>query len=77
MAESEEFQKLQRRIDAYVRQKSEKFASLKESDFLARRAEFDADKEEEDQVNKQEKRRIRSTMKRSTTKKFLDHHGLR
>ncbi len=54
VAESEEFQKLQRRIDAYVRQKSEKFASLKESDFLARRAEFDADKEEEDQVNKQE-----------------------
>jgi carboxyl-terminal processing protease len=52
--QSEEFQKLQRRIDAYLKQKSEKHTSLKESDFLARQAEFSADKEEEEQMKKQE-----------------------
>lgn len=52
--ESEDFAKLQRRIDAYLKQKSEKFTSLKESDFLARQAEFNADKEEEEQMKKQE-----------------------
>jgi carboxyl-terminal processing protease len=54
IALSDEFNKLKRRIDAYLRQKNEKYASLKESDFLARRAEFDVEKEEEEQINKQE-----------------------
>jgi carboxyl-terminal processing protease len=54
VARSEDFRKLQRRIDAYLKQKSEKYASLSEAQFLARRAEFDAEKEEEEQFKKQE-----------------------
>jgi len=45
-----EFEKLLSKIDAYVKQKSDKTISLKESDFLARRKELNSDKEEDEQL---------------------------
>ncbi len=44
---SEGFDKLLKRIEMYRAQKDEKYVSLKESDFLERRKELDAEKEEE------------------------------
>jgi len=44
---SEEFQKALRNIERYKKQKEQKKVSLVESEFLADRAELDADKEEE------------------------------
>jgi carboxyl-terminal processing protease len=44
---SEGFDKLLRRIEMYRSQKDEKYVSLKEADFLERRKELDAEKEEE------------------------------
>jgi carboxyl-terminal processing protease len=44
---SEDFAKLERRIEQYQRQKAKKFVTLNEEKFAAERAEFDADKEEE------------------------------
>ena len=54
IAKSEEFAKLNRRIAFYQKQKSEKFASVNEAVFKAKRAEFDSEKEEEDLMKKQE-----------------------
>jgi len=52
---SEDFQKLQRNIQKYREQKRQKTVSLNETKFFARRAEIDADKEDEkaieDQIN--------------------------
>jgi carboxyl-terminal processing protease len=44
---SEDFGKLERRIEQYKRQKAKKYVTLNEEKFAAERAEFDADKEEE------------------------------
>ena len=44
---SEGFDKLLKRIEMYRSQKDEKYVSLKEADFLERRKELDAEKEEE------------------------------
>ncbi len=54
IAKSEDFAKLQRRIDFYLKQKAEKYASLNEAEFMAKRAQFDSEKEEEDLIKKQE-----------------------
>ncbi len=48
--QSKDFAKLLRKIELYRNQKEEKYASLLESDFLARRAEFDAQDEEDKQL---------------------------
>ncbi len=50
VAKNKEFIELQRRIDSYRRQKEEKFLSLSEKEFFARRKELNADKEEEKQA---------------------------
>ncbi|MEZ6089117.1 MAG: carboxy terminal-processing peptidase [Pirellulaceae bacterium] len=47
---SEDFADLLRRIESYQRQKSEKFVSLQEDKFFARRKELDSQKEEEKQL---------------------------
>ncbi|QDV54551.1 Tail-specific protease precursor [Rosistilla oblonga] len=47
---SDEFVDLLRRIESYQRQKSEKFVSLQEDKFFARRKELDSQKEEEKQL---------------------------
>lgn len=47
MKQSDEFRKLQRDIERYVEQKTKKEVPLSEEKFMARRAELDADKEEE------------------------------
>jgi carboxyl-terminal processing protease len=46
-AQSKDFIKLAKKIDRFNQQKNRKTISLKESDFLAERAEINADKEEE------------------------------
>jgi carboxyl-terminal processing protease len=51
---SEDFQKLLRNIERYKEQKSRKEVPLQEAKFLARRAELDADKEEEKQFEEQQ-----------------------
>ncbi len=48
--QNKEFAKLLRKIELYRAQKEEKFASLLESDFMARRKEMNADEEEEKQL---------------------------
>ncbi len=45
-----DFEKLMKRIDSYRKQKEEKFASLLETDFMAKRAELNAEEEEEKQI---------------------------
>ena len=50
IAKSSEFEKLLVKIDAYVKQKDDKTISLKESDFMARRKELNAEKEVDEQV---------------------------
>jgi len=47
LAKSAEFQKLQKDIERYLEQKAKKEVPLNEQKFMARRAELDADKEEE------------------------------
>jgi carboxyl-terminal processing protease len=47
LKQSEDFQKLQRDIDRYIEQKTKKEVPLSEEKFMARRAELDADKEDE------------------------------
>jgi len=47
LAKSTEFQKLQKDIERYLEQKAKKEVPLNEQKFMARRAELDADKEEE------------------------------
>jgi carboxyl-terminal processing protease len=47
MKQSDEFQKLSRDIERYVEQKTKKEVPLNEEKFMARRAELDADREEE------------------------------
>jgi carboxyl-terminal processing protease len=49
IAKSDEFQKEIRRIERYKKQKADKKVSLNETEFLADRAELNADKEEEKQ----------------------------
>jgi carboxyl-terminal processing protease len=44
---SADYEKLLKRIEAYRKQKDEKFLSLREADYLARRAELNSDEEEE------------------------------
>jgi carboxyl-terminal processing protease len=46
-----EFEKLLGRIDAYRKQKSDKWIPLRESDYMARRKELRAEKEEEEQLD--------------------------
>lgn len=53
IAQSEEFIKLSRRIERYKEQKAKKLVTLNESDFFAERAELDAEKEEEKQLEDQ------------------------
>jgi carboxyl-terminal processing protease len=53
IGQSEEFAKLQRNIERYKAQKAKKRVPLNEAEFLAQRAELDADKEEEKQLEDQ------------------------
>ncbi len=53
--ESEDWQKLLKNIGRYQDQKKQKSLSLNEEKFFARRAEFDADKEDEKTLDEQEK----------------------
>ncbi len=50
VAESEDFKDLLRRIEIYVSQKELNTVSLDEEEFMARRKELDAQKEEEDEI---------------------------
>lgn len=50
IAKSNDFDKLLKKIELFKSQKDQKYQSLKESDFLARRAEFDLEKEEEERL---------------------------
>ncbi|RMF40249.1 MAG: tail-specific protease [Planctomycetota bacterium] len=50
VAQSEEFKKLLKRIALYEQQKNEEFVSLNRDEFLRRRAELDAQREEEEQL---------------------------
>ena len=54
ISENEEFIDLLRRIELYVRQKDEDSISINEEKFMARRAELDAQKEEEEEELEQE-----------------------
>ncbi len=54
LAKSEDFAKLNRRINFYLKQKAEKYASINEAEFMAKRAEFDSEKEQEDLMKKEE-----------------------
>jgi carboxyl-terminal processing protease len=49
IAEDDEFTDLLRRVDLYVTQKEQHVVSVQEDEFMARRKELDADKEEEDE----------------------------
>ena len=53
IGESEEFAKLLRNIERYKAQKAKKLVPLNEEEFFAQRAELDADKEEEKQLEEQ------------------------
>ncbi len=53
ISQSEEFAKLQRNIERYKAQKAKKRVPLNEAEFMAQRAEMDADKEEEKQLEDQ------------------------
>jgi carboxyl-terminal processing protease len=53
ISQSEDFQKLLRRIDRYKEQKAKKRVTLKEQEFFAERAELDAEKEDEKQLEDQ------------------------
>ncbi len=53
ISESEDFAKLIRNIERYKAQKEKKKVSLNEEEFFAERAELDADKEEEKQLEEQ------------------------
>ncbi len=53
IGKSEEFAKLQRNIERYKAQKAKKRVPLNEEEFVAQRAEMDADKEEEKQLEEQ------------------------
>lgn len=53
ISQSEEFKKLLRRIDRYKEQKAKKRVTLNEQEFFAERAEFDAEKEDEKQLEDQ------------------------
>jgi len=53
IGQSEEFAKLFRRIERYKEQKAKKRVTLNETDFFAERAELDAEKEEERQLEDQ------------------------
>lgn len=50
VAEDEEFADLLRRVDLYVTQKEQHAVSIQEDEFMARRKELDAEKEEEDEA---------------------------
>lgn len=52
--QNNDFDKLMKRIDIYKKQKEEKFASLLETEFLARRAELNAEKEEEKSLEEEQ-----------------------
>ncbi len=53
ISQSTEFGKLLRRIERYKEQKAKKMVTLNEKDFFAERAELDAEKEEEKQLEDQ------------------------
>jgi carboxyl-terminal processing protease len=53
ISQSQEFGKLLRRIERYKEQKAKKMVTLNEKDFFAERAELDAEKEEEKQLEEQ------------------------
>ncbi len=54
MSRSEDFDKLLRKIESFKIMKDEKYRSLKETEFLARRAEFNLEAEEEERMNETE-----------------------
>ncbi|MFN9911467.1 MAG: carboxy terminal-processing peptidase, partial [Pirellulaceae bacterium] len=51
-----DFEKLLGRIEAYRRQKAEKFLPLREADYMARRNELRNEKEEEEQLDPKSER---------------------
>ncbi len=53
ISQSDEFKKFLHRIDRYKEQKAKKRVTLKEQDFFAERAELDAEKEDEKQLEDQ------------------------
>jgi len=53
ISESEDFAKLLRNIERYKEQKAKKAVPLNEKEFFAQRAELDADKEDEKQLEEQ------------------------
>ncbi len=53
ISQSGDFAKLSRRIERYKEQKAKKLVTLNEKEFFAERAEFDADKEDEKQLEDQ------------------------
>ena len=53
ISQSQDFAKLLRRIERYKEQKAKKMVTLKEKDFFAERAELDAEKEDEKQLEDQ------------------------
>jgi carboxyl-terminal processing protease len=53
ISQSQEFAKLLRRIERYKEQKAKKVVTLNEKDFFAERAELDAEKEDEKQLEDQ------------------------
>lgn len=55
ISQSGEFKKQLHRIDRYVEQKAKKRVTLREADFFAERAELDAEKEDEKQMEDQAK----------------------
>ncbi len=55
MAQSPDFTKLQKKIERYTEQKQQKMIPLSEAKFLARRAELDAEKEEDEHLDESKK----------------------
>ena len=53
VGQSEDFQDVETDIERYREQKARKTVSLNEEEFFARRAEFDADKEDEETIQEQ------------------------
>lgn len=51
IAKNDEFVKMLSRIEAYRKQKTEKLIPLKEAEYMARRKELSAEKEEEKQLD--------------------------
>ena len=72
---SADFGKLQKNIERYEEQKAKKEVPLNEKKFLARRAEFDADKEEEKTFEEQANGTTRSLQARLLRQRSAGHHA--